>query len=95
MNFGLRIQQGCLVLTVATMLGAPTGMAVAQNSMNVLGGTLSWATSTSTQPCGGVNSGSFQIMEYTTFQWQYGRTVYPVSGSAAYIYMSAPVQKSP
>ena len=58
-------------------------------SLSVLGGTLSWTTTSGYEPCGG---GQFQIMTYTSFTWQYGGTVYPISGSTAYIFNSPAFQ---
>lgn len=72
----------CLLVLVA-ICAAPRLMRA--EAMSVLGGTLSWSTSSAYEPCG---NGQFQIMNYTSFSWQFGNTVYPVSGSVAYIYSS-------
>jgi hypothetical protein len=92
MNLKSTMRGACLALMGIFALCASATQAMAQNQMNVLGGSLTWSTSSSSQPCG---TGVFQIMEYTSFQWQYGSTTYPVNGSTAFIYNSPAFQCPP
>lgn len=64
--------------------GAPAVYALTQ-STNVGGGTLSWTVTQSTGVCGEWHTFTFTEWSLSNFQFLYGGTTYPLSGSAAYL----------